>query len=220
MMVPTALARCWPEGPMWGMLYSRLRPPPTRLAGSEPRLKPDVTERSFELAALRLLEPEAVSAVHARYFPELYHYAAYRTGDDQLAEDLASETLARMLEALHGGRGPTTSLRGWLMGTLANLVNDHFRRAYARPTTELSDDLHANGKDPTALAEDSEQRANVRRALGQLTPEQQHVLTLRFGSELSLEETAALMERSVNAVKALQFRALASLRRALAEAAR
>ena len=70
-------------------------------------------------------------------------------------------------------------------------------------------------RDVSALAEQSERQADVRRALHRLTPEQQHVLSLRFGSELSLEETAQLMERSVNAIKALQFRALAGLRREL-----
>jgi RNA polymerase sigma-70 factor (ECF subfamily) len=51
----------------------------------------------------------------------------------------------------------------------------------------------------------------------QLTSEQQHVLALRFADEHSLEETAAIMEKSVNAVKALQFRAIASLRRIFEE---
>jgi RNA polymerase sigma-70 factor (ECF subfamily) len=101
------------------------------------------------------------------------------------------------------------------MGTLANLVNDHFRQAYGKPTQELSEDLHSNSPDLSALAEQNERQTAVRHALGRLTVEQQHVLSLRFGSELSLEETAQLMDRSANAIKALQFRALTSLRREL-----
>jgi RNA polymerase sigma-70 factor (ECF subfamily) len=50
-----------------------------------------------------------------------------------------------------------------------------------------------------------------------LTAEQQHVLALRFGQGYSLEETAAFMDKNVNAVKALQFRALAALQRELGE---
>ena len=202
----------WPGG---AMLYSHPAGLASRRVPASARITIPVNEPLSELTALRSLDAEAISAIHTRYFPELYRYAAYRTGDDQLAEDLASETLVRLLEAIRSGKGPTTSLRGWLLGALANQVNDHFRRAYARPTSELSEDLRANGKDLSTLAEDSDQRAAVRRALGRLTAEQQHVLSLRFGSELSLEETAGLMDRSVNAVKALQFRALASLRREL-----
>jgi DNA-directed RNA polymerase specialized sigma24 family protein len=51
-----------------------------------------------------------------------------------------------------------------------------------------------------------------------LTPEQQHVLGLRFGQGYSLEETAEILNKNINAVKALQFRALASLQRQIGEA--
>jgi len=51
-----------------------------------------------------------------------------------------------------------------------------------------------------------------------LTADQQHVLALRFTQELSLEETARMMKKSLNAVKVIQFRALAALRRLLLEA--
>jgi RNA polymerase sigma-70 factor (ECF subfamily) len=62
-----------------------------------------------------------------------------------------------------------------------------------------------------------EQNRVVQDALTQLTPEQQHVLVLRFGEGYSLEETAALLKKNVNAVKALQFRALTSLQRHIGE---
>jgi RNA polymerase sigma-70 factor (ECF subfamily) len=62
-----------------------------------------------------------------------------------------------------------------------------------------------------------EQSHLIRRAYAQLTPEQQHVLALRFGQGYSIEETAAYLKKNVNAVKALQFRALASLQRQIGE---
>ena len=62
-----------------------------------------------------------------------------------------------------------------------------------------------------------ERNREVRAAYDRLTTEQQHVLALRFGVGLSLEETAAHMKKNANAVKALQFRALASLQRQVGE---
>jgi RNA polymerase sigma-70 factor (ECF subfamily) len=52
-----------------------------------------------------------------------------------------------------------------------------------------------------------------------LTADQQNVLALRFSQGYSLEETASLMKKNVNAIKALQFRALAALQRKLREVA-
>jgi len=43
------------------------------------------------------------------------------------------------------------------------------------------------------------------------------VLALWFSQELSLEETAQIMGKNINAIKVLQFRALNSLRKVLNE---
>ena len=63
-----------------------------------------------------------------------------------------------------------------------------------------------------------EQNRLVQQAVAQLTDEQQHVLALRFGQGYSIEETAVFLKKNINAVKALQFRALASLQRQIGEA--
>ena len=45
--------------------------------------------------------------------------------------------------------------------------------------------------------------------------DQREVVVLRFVADLSLEDVAEVTGRNVNAVKAMQHRALANLRRAL-----
>jgi RNA polymerase sigma-70 factor (ECF subfamily) len=62
-----------------------------------------------------------------------------------------------------------------------------------------------------------EQNRIVQLAYAQLSPEQQHVLALRFGLGFSLEETADHLKKNANAIKALQFRALAALQRQIGE---
>ncbi len=62
-----------------------------------------------------------------------------------------------------------------------------------------------------------EQNRAVNQAYAALTDEQQQTLALRFGQGYSLEETAAIMKKNVNAVKALQFRALAALQREIGD---
>lgn len=170
-----------------------------------------------ELRGLQALDPLAIAELHDRYYPEVYRYARYRLGDDDIAQDIASDVFVRLLEAAHAGRGPNQSLRGWLLGTASHLVMDHFRRLYSGRETPLGDDLPENGADLSHAIEDVDRHRAVRKALSRLTGEQQHVLALRFLGAYSLEETADLMGRNSNAVKALQFRALAALRRHLGE---
>jgi RNA polymerase sigma-70 factor (ECF subfamily) len=170
------------------------------------------TEEDDLLAAARRLESRALAAIHDRYYPDVYRYLLYRTNDERAAEDLSSELFVRLLDSLHADR-PLNSLRAWLFGVASHLAADHFRRQARRPQVELPDDLPEPDPGLDSQLADSAARAAVRRALQQLTEEQQQVLALRFGEGRSVADTAALMNKSVTAVKQLQFRAVAALRR-------
>ena len=165
------------------------------------------------LTGLRGLDPQAITKIHETYFPQVYRYANYRVGNESAAEDLASETFIRLLEAVHAGRGPASSLRGWLMGTLSNLVNDYYRQVYNKSSEPLYDTLEATEGDPVSLSEQRTRQEILRSGLSKLTQDQQHVLALRFGSGFSLLETAEVLGKTPNAIKQLQFRALTALRK-------
>lgn len=169
------------------------------------------------LDGLQKLDSQSISAIYDRYFPEIYRYVRYRISDDALAEDIASDVFVRLMEASQKNKGPQTHLRGWLIATASNAVNDHHRRHYRRPTEALSDSTPDGAASVHSQVDVREQNRLVQNALAQLTDEQQHVLALRFGQGYSLEETAAILKKNANAVKALQFRALASLQRQIGE---
>lgn len=164
----------------------------------------------------RRLEPAVLAQIHDRYYPQVYRYVRYRLDDEKICEDIASEVFLRFLDALHRARGPEQNLRGWLFGTASNLVNDHLRARYTRKTERLDDHQGVyDGKDLERSVEDAWQEELIRQAIQELTPEQQHVLALRFSQEMSIEETAGVMGKTITAIKALQFRAITSLRRVL-----
>lgn len=171
--------------------------------------------QKISISQLKKLDPETITAVHNEYYAEIYRYACYRLSDPLLAEDLTSEVLLSLIEAVNNGRGPQKSIKGWLMGTASNLINEHYRRSYNRPETDFNEQFMETDVDPILLSEEHDEARNIRQALTQLTEEQQNVIALRFGGGYSLEETASVMGKNVNAVKALQFRALAALRRVL-----
>lgn len=171
------------------------------------------------LEGLRQLDAQIVGAVYDHYFPEIHRYVLYRLNDEHLAEDLASDVFVRLLEAARARRGPETNLKAWLLATASHVVTDHLRRSYRRPVEHLSEELLDQGSQPDGEFDRRESRRSVGQAYSRLTPEQQNVLALRFGQGYSLEETALMLKKKVNAVKALQFRALAALQRRLAEVA-
>jgi len=168
------------------------------------------------LQKLRKLDSQAITQIHALYYPAVYRYVRYRLGDESLSEDITSEAFVRLLEAFHKGRGPKNSLKGWLIGTASNLVNDHFRNQYNQPIHSLSEQITSSTGNPEHQVDEAARRAMIQSAFARLSPHQQHVLALRFGSGFSLAETAAVMGKTVNAVKQLQFRALVTLRQNMA----
>lgn len=172
-----------------------------------------MAENHSELEGLRRLDSQAVAAIYDRYYPDVFRYLRYRLANETLAEDLASEVFLQMLEAVRKRGGPETNLRAWLLGIANHLVTDHLRRRYRRPEEFLSETMADRGPTLTEEVEQHEHQQLVQSALMQLTLEQQHILALRFGQGCSLEETAVIMKKNINAVKAMQFRALAALQR-------
>jgi RNA polymerase sigma-70 factor (ECF subfamily) len=171
------------------------------------------------LEGLRKLDSQAIGAIYDQFFSEIYRYVLYRLGDQSLAEDIASDVFVRLLEAAQGERIPQSNIKGWLIATASHVVMDHLRRKYSRPVEAISESLPDRGPGLHDQFDLREQNRSIHQAYAQLTQEQQDVLALRFGQGYSLEETAMHMKKNVNAIKALQYRALAALQRQVGEVA-
>lgn len=174
-----------------------------------------ISTEQTELDGLRRLDPQGISAVFDRYYPDVFRFVRYRLGDDLAAEDIASEVFVRLLEAVRTSRGPQTNLKAWLLATASHLTTDHMRKKYRRPITELPEMLPDGSTDLPFDYEKKERGRRLAQAISLLTEEQQNVLALRFTQAYSLDETASMLKKNVNAIKQLQFRALAALNRAM-----
>lgn len=115
------------------------------------------------------------------------------------------------LDTFHGDAG---EFRAWLYAIARNKRIDHLRRTTRRPlTTPLEElDLYAvETAEDAALARVGD--SDLIDVLSSLTSDQRDVIVLRFISDLSLEQTAEVVGKPVGAVKAIQHRALAQLRK-------
>ena len=169
-------------------------------------------DESRLLQGARAFDPGCLAELYDRYSPEIYAYAWRLLGDVHLAEDCTAETFTRLLSALRSGGGPSDHLRAYLYRTAHNIATDHYRR---HPPADLSEDLSSADPPPEALAGLAQRQRQMRAALLRLTPEQRHVILLRFYQGLDPAETAAALGRPTGAIKSLQHRALAALRRLL-----
>lgn len=133
-------------------------------------------------------------------------------------EGSTNEVFLRVFRGWEGFEGSTTQLRSWVFTVAHNLVVDERRFAARRPapaevTTAELPGLSGGDVEADALVRLID--ADLHRVLDMLVPAQRDVLLLRFVADLSLEDVATATGRSVGAVKAVQHRALDSLRRIL-----
>jgi RNA polymerase sigma-70 factor, ECF subfamily len=162
-------------------------------------------------------EAEAVGRLYEAHQAAIFRYLWLRLGEREMAEDLTGEVFIRMLEALPRYRPSRTPFRAWLYRIARNLAIDHGRRAAHFSPVALEEapaDPDPVG-DPALQVDDRLSLKALRAGLAGLEAAQREVVTLRFLAGLSLRETAAVVNKTEAAVKALQHRGLASLNQML-----
>ena len=177
-----------------------------------------MVEEQALLRGARELDEPALSTIFETYYLPLYRYIYQHLRHRATAEDLTAEVFSRMLEQLAKGCGPDQHLRAWLYRVAHNLVVDHARRQVHRDHDPLDEELASANEDVETEVHGRIQRERAVAALQRLTPAQRAVIILKYLEGYANQEIASMLELSVGAVKALQHRGLASMRRYLAGA--
>ena len=175
----------------------------------------NITGEANLLRGAKAFDMQYLGAIYDRYSPGLYAYSMRLLGDACLAEDCVAETFSRFLKALRAGQGPDQHLQAYLYRIAHNWITDQYRREPPPPLALEDDFAEQDGMRVEAQAGQHMQQEQVRAALRLLTPDQRQVIMLRFLEGWSIDDVAAAVDKPVSAVKALQHRALAALRRYL-----
>lgn len=162
-------------------------------------------------------DSSALGAVYAALAPQVLGYLRAHEVSD--AEDVTNEVFLQLIPQLPRLQGGAEGLRR-LAFTIArarmiDAARKGGRRGMAIPyDPELDQRAVPSAEDEV---EHSEALTRVHRALRLLPEDQRDVVTMRVVADLSLEQTAAVMGRSVGAIKQLQRRGLNALRAALGQ---
>jgi RNA polymerase sigma-70 factor (ECF subfamily) len=158
------------------------------------------------------MSPDPWAAFFDRAFNEVYRYVCRAVlGNRALAEDVTQETFASVVAAERAGQAHLDSMP-WVIGIARHKLADHYRRtgsenrrlALVWATGHHTEDDHLDDLD-----RESPQR--VVELLRGLSSDHRLVLAFRYVDELSVEEIAQLMGRSVRATESLLVRARRAL---------
>ncbi len=154
----------------------------------------------------------ALSALYEHYFPKVYRYAVTRLATQEDAEDVTEEIFLRIIDNLGNFAWRGLPFGAWVFRIARNEVVSHVRRQKVRGTAgQLTESIPDDARDYTEIVEIELTMQVVRQAMERLPEAQRQVVSLRFGSGLSVAETAQALKKTENNVKVLQHKAIAKL---------
>ncbi len=182
---------------------SQSAPVDGRLAASGDTATPPL---EAELVAATLAgDGRAFDQIVRLHSSRIFNYIHHMTRQMQDAEDLTQQTFIKAYRALD--RFDTSrSLIAWLLTIARRTALNHFRDS--KHFEEFSEETADIAASPAHDAEANDRVENLWAESRRLLPQKQYeVLWLRFGEDLSVEETARVLGLTQTHVKILAFRA-------------
>ncbi len=132
------------------------------------------------------------------------------------ADDLTEEVFLHVVRDLSTFEGNEAQFRTWVFAIAYHRLIDDKRRVARRPVDPVPDivleqDAPMGNAETDALVRLDQ--ADIEHLLSGLSIDQRQVLLLRILGQLTVEETARVLGKNPGAVKALQRRGLASLKK-------
>jgi len=156
------------------------------------------------------------SKIYDQYIAKIYRFIFIKVNSQEIAEDLASETFLRGWERLKELDGKIDNLPAFLYQIARNLVVDHYREKnntnlVSADSSQIADPRNDLGE---KVAFDSDLRIILATMTG-LSDDYREVINLHYLDDLSIKETAQILNRPEGTVRVMLHRALKELREQL-----
>lgn len=160
---------------------------------------------------------EALGRLYDTHQPNIFRYIAYRVGERALAEDLTAEVFVTMVKKLHTYEDRGRPLLAWLYTIAGNIVKMHHRKHKHVEFNPFSEEMIDQQASPDQIADKRMTHSKLLSYLPRLTEEQGQVIIMKFMEGFSNREIAKVLGKTEGSIKALQHRALQTLKSFLVE---
>jgi len=156
---------------------------------------------------------EAFGNLYRLHVNQIYQYVFYQVRNNMVAEDITADVFVRALDRIDSCKGKGATFTAWLYRIAYNRVIDYFRSNRRNLPLE-SDGVYDLGdikQDPFKHLE----RQELYGAIMELPATHRQVIILKFIVGLDNREIGHVIHKSEGAIRIIQMRALASLRKKL-----
>lgn len=156
---------------------------------------------------------EAFGELYSIYLDRIYRYVFYQIKDKMAAEDTTEEIFVKAWKAIDSCKGKEQTFLPWLYRIAHNYVIDIFRSKQKELVVEMETVAEISDHRPRVEIELEHQQ--LLDMITSLPQNQRQVIILKFIEGLDNREIGQIMHKNQGAIRVLQMRALAALRRRL-----
>jgi RNA polymerase sigma-70 factor (ECF subfamily) len=160
-------------------------------------------------------DADSFGLIYEQYAEIIFRFTYSQLSNYQDAEDLTEEIFLRIWRSLPTYQQKGVPFVAYIFRIARNALIDHYRQAaHSRNQVPFEEELVGHAVfEPEQQAALNTDQMEIRAHLQELREDYRNVLILRFFSGLTTEETAEALGKSPGAVRVLQHRALASLKK-------
>ncbi len=155
-------------------------------------------------------EAESFSRLVDIYASRLYGYFYRLTGDKETSDDLLSELFLKLVEKISSFRGG--SFESWLFKTASNIFYDHLRDKQRQKKTLEGRKRQLESEATETRQLNDEKIDELQIQLGRLDIDTKELIMLRFYSQASFKEIAAMRSEPIGTTLSKLHRGLRKLR--------
>ncbi|MDD5431090.1 MAG: RNA polymerase sigma factor [Candidatus Pacebacteria bacterium] len=156
---------------------------------------------------------KAFGVLYNHYLPKIYRFVFLKVSSKSSAEDLSHEVFLNAWKNINSYVHREFPFSSWLYQLARNEVIDFYRTTKKNISLEdILEEPPDTKIDEGKIIDSKLNIEKIKSLIPRLSQNQQDVLIMRFVEDLSPEEIAAIIGKSVGAVRLIQHRALNSLK--------
>jgi len=157
---------------------------------------------------------EVFAELYEQFMPKVLRYISYRVEDIDTAQDITSVVFEKALSKFHGFRVEKASFGTWILSIARNAVIDHYRAKGKEREFQQSSKKNVidRGESPDDEMVRDEEVAKLKLCLAQLSSQEQEIIALKFGGEMTNRQVAKTLGLSDSNVGIIIYRAVRKLR--------
>ncbi|PIR98310.1 MAG: hypothetical protein COT88_02235 [Candidatus Colwellbacteria bacterium CG10_big_fil_rev_8_21_14_0_10_41_28] len=156
--------------------------------------------------------PEAFGQLYDHYLPKIYRFVLIKVAYREQAEDITQQTFFKAWRSMKRYQSKGYPFGSWLYRIARNSVIDHYRKTKEEVDIEnVSEEILGVDNTLSQNLDSKFEWETILKSIKSLNDIEQDVLIMRFVEDMQHSEVARVVDKSENAVKVIQHRAIKKL---------